>query len=110
MPCPAKSRSSSSAPATRVEIPYGFNVLKWKDAPWKPVGFKIADAMATYWTNCAKTGDPNDSGLPHCPRYDSADKYQVMILGPETHACSAEHQKRFEFLDSFVARYRAKDD
>jgi para-nitrobenzyl esterase len=92
------------------EIPYVFNVLECKSAPWKPVDFKIADAMSTYWTNFARTGDPNGLGLPHWPRYDSADKYQVMILGPEIHARAAEHQKRFEFFDSYVAKYRSDDN
>jgi para-nitrobenzyl esterase len=92
------------------EIPYVFNVPKSENAPWTPVDFKLAGAMSTYWTNFAKTGDPNGSGLPNWPRYDSADNYPVMILGPEIHARAAEHQKRFEFFDSYVGKYRAKAD
>jgi para-nitrobenzyl esterase len=87
------------------EIPYVFGVITWKKAPWQPVDFKISDAMMTYWSNFAKTGNPNGNGLPHWPQYTPQDR-QVMDLGEDIHALPATDQKRFEFIDSFVARYR----
>jgi para-nitrobenzyl esterase len=89
------------------EIPYVFGVLKWKKIPWEPVDFKVSDAMMTYWSNFAKTGNPNGSGLPHWPQYTPQDR-QVMILGEDMHARPATDQKRFEFIDSVVARRRQK--
>ncbi len=67
--------------------------------------FKVSDAMMTYWSNFARTGNPNGSGLPHWPQYTPQDR-QVMDLGENIHALPATDQKRFEFIDSLVDRYR----
>jgi len=37
----------------------------------------LADLMESYWTNFAKTGDPNGSGLPHWPEFDGTQRYLI---------------------------------
>ena len=32
----------------------------------------VSNAMQGYWTNFARTGDPNGSGLPKWPKFDAA--------------------------------------
>jgi para-nitrobenzyl esterase len=33
-------------------------------AVWRPEDRKLSEEMMSYWTNFAKTGDPNGPGLP----------------------------------------------
>ena len=37
----------------------------------KAADFALTDAMGTYWTNFAKTGNPNGAGVPEWPAYKS---------------------------------------
>ncbi len=81
------------------EIEYVFGALKTTDVPWQPEDWKLSDQMMSYWSNFAKTGDPNGPGLPNWPRYDASGR-QVMILdgaGPKAQA--ETHRARYEFLD-----------
>ena len=82
------------------EIEYVFNVLPKRAEPWPPEDHKIAELMSTYWANFAKTGDPNGSGLPQWPAYNSSGTFAVMHFAADSKAAPDKHQKRYVFLDS----------
>ncbi len=63
---------------------------------WRPEDRKLTEEMMDYWTNFAKTGDPNGPGLPEWPRYDKSGA--VMHLDRETHASPDTTRARYEFL------------
>ncbi len=55
------------------EIPYVFgnsDAFGSGDALWEDEDRKVSALMQGYWTNFAKTGDPNGEGLPTWPAYD----------------------------------------
>ena len=39
------------------------------------IDYKLADLIETYWTNFAKTGNPNSNGIPNWPRFDSSQTF-----------------------------------
>lgn len=45
-----------------------------------PAAIKLADQMSSYWTNFARTGDPNGPGLPHWPSVKELKPGETMIL------------------------------
>jgi para-nitrobenzyl esterase len=82
------------------EIEFVFQVLSSRRLPWRPEDRKVSDLMGSYWTNFAKTGDPNGPGLPPWPAYASRDGFQVMHLTADPRPAPDQHRARYEFLDS----------
>ncbi|SEO17928.1 carboxylesterase/lipase family protein [Mucilaginibacter sp. OK283] len=62
------------------EVAYAYDNLKFLNRPWEPIDQQLATTVSTYWTNFAKTGNPNGAGLPLWPSYNATDA-QIMILG-----------------------------
>lgn len=62
------------------EVIYVFNNLRVKDYPWTELDQRVADQLSSYWTNFAKTSNPNGAGLPTWPVYNPKDE-QWMNLG-----------------------------
>lgn len=71
------------------EVPYVFG----------RVSNPVSAAMQQYWTNFAKTGDPNVAGLPRWPRFDAASRGFLEFLdsGPV-----ARHGLRRPFCDLYM--------
>jgi len=78
------------------EIEYVFGALKSQPNPWEPADFKISDAMASYWANFTKTGDPNGAGLARWPVYEGTDP-PMMHFGEQIKAQPQEHRERYVF-------------
>ncbi|MDQ2774784.1 MAG: carboxylesterase family protein [Acidobacteriota bacterium] len=62
------------------DIEFVFETLDSKKLPWTDADRKLSGQISSYWTNFAKSGNPNGSGLPEWPSYTKAGDYQVMHL------------------------------
>jgi para-nitrobenzyl esterase len=81
-PHPEGNGNNPRAPVGAVhfsEVIYVFNNLRMKDYPWTESDRKVADTLATYWTNFAKTGNPNGPGLANWPVYNPKDEFLLNI-------------------------------
>ncbi len=86
------------------DIEYVFGTLDSRsEAVWRPEDRKLSNEIGTYWTNFARTGDPNKpktADLPQWPTYNAADGWQVMHLDAESEARPDNQRARYLFLDS----------
>lgn len=85
------------------EIEYVFRVLPSRDLPWTAEHRQVSELMASYWTNFAKTGNPNAPGLPRWPEYTEKDASPVMTLKPSAAAAPESDRARYVFIDRYVA-------
>jgi para-nitrobenzyl esterase len=80
------------------ELAYVFGTQASIDRPWSDRDRELSEQMQGYWTNFAKTGDPNGPGLPQWPRYDSPSG-KAMELGDDTRPAPVldpEHKVLFD--------------
>jgi para-nitrobenzyl esterase len=78
--------TGSSSTRHSGELPYVFGAPqipgnKMLGATFGPVDVEISKLMQSYWTNFAKTGDPNSSGLPQWPQFETGSE-EIMRFTP----------------------------
>jgi para-nitrobenzyl esterase len=83
------------------EIPYVFGDLDLLQGfAWRPEDHALSEQMEQYWTNFARTGDPNGPGLPQWPVYAPASGWETMHLSPQSAAEPDKNRPRDLFLDT----------
>ena len=91
------------------EIEYVFGALdSVPNVTWDEADRKLSDLMMSYWSNFARSADPNGPGLPKWPGYDKATGDQVMHLDVQSEAKPATDRARYEALDAIAAKARTE--
>ena len=71
--------------------------------PDTPVDSSLSQDIMKYWTNFARTGNPNGPGLPDWPAY-SADKGQYIELGEHIAASSGLYEEYRELISRVTGK------
>ena len=88
------------------DIAYVFGTLDAREgATWRAEDRALSEQIQQYWTNFARTGDPNGPGLPAWPVYKPAD-WQVMHLDNPSAAKPDTQRARYLFLNNLWAQPR----
>jgi para-nitrobenzyl esterase len=79
------------------DIEYVFGALDTRPgADWRPEDRKLSEQMMDYWTNFAKTGDPNGPGLAVWPKF--GEDNQIIHLDNPITSGPSKVEARYEFL------------
>ena len=107
LPAPISKFSPESLAFHSDDIEYVFGTLDTRPgAVWRPEDRKLSDQIMDYWTNFAKSGDPNGAGLPQWPRYDKTQ--MVLHLDAEVTAAPDTTRARYEFLEKWMPAHRGQ--
>jgi para-nitrobenzyl esterase len=68
----------------------------------------VSEEVSSYWTNFAKTGDPNSAGLPAWPAFTDL-KQQVMNLNDPSKAIPVPNLEKLKVLDGYFAWRRSQE-
>jgi para-nitrobenzyl esterase len=88
------------------EMAYVFDHLDLYDAAWTESDRRLAQTIAAYWTNFAKTGDPNGEGLPNWPAFDASGQRVALITREGVQAGGAPNEANLTAIDRLYAAVR----
>ena len=86
------------------DLAYVFNNVGKTGDFWLEEDFAMARAMSSYWTNFAKTGNPNGANLPNWARYEPQNHNTQLLSNPIRTIAGAKREK----LDLLAQRYQTK--
>jgi para-nitrobenzyl esterase len=66
---------------------------------WSKADRKVAQTMSRYWTNLARSGDPNGNGLPSWPAFTSTDS-RVLSFGDPIKVADVANISSLTVLDA----------
>ena len=90
------------------DVAYVFQHLDKSNSDWRPSDDLISEAMATYWTNFAKTGNPNGAGVPEWKPFSNLNP-AVMYFQQQPHLGAVPSSRSLEILDAYFKWRRSPE-
>jgi para-nitrobenzyl esterase len=90
------------------EVAYVFNHLDASNPQTTKTDLSISEAMATYWTNFAKYGNPNGNGVPEWPAISDANPV-VMYFNQTPHMGPVPGAESLKILDAYFKWRRSPE-
>lgn len=85
------------------EVPYIFENLKLLDRPWTPIDWKLSETMSSYWSNFAKSGNPNGTGLSQWAPYNPKN-HTTMELGDRAGPMPEAGPQKLDFFLTYLSK------
>ena len=104
-PFPAGSVRAGWGASHFAELWYVFDHLDHEQWRWTTSDRMLADAIAGYWVNFARSGDPNGPGLPTWPRFDATGGLILRLDDPIAAGLPPE-LATLKVLDEIYAQFR----
>jgi len=106
-PFPAGSVYEGWGASHFAELWYVFDHLDQEPWRWTKADRKVAEEMSSYWTNFAKSGNPNGPNLPPWPEFTKADS-KVLYIGDPVGVGGVANIKSLEVFDGVYTSVRGK--
>ncbi|MGC4055277.1 MAG: carboxylesterase family protein [Paludibaculum sp.] len=94
-----------------LELPYVFGAFRkpaWNWLPFEPVDFTLGESIMSYWTNFAKTGNPNGPTLPNWPAFEGTSQTAMEFTRQGQPQARAKSRPSFCDLDVTGLKSRLK--
>jgi para-nitrobenzyl esterase len=94
-----------------LELPYVFATFQqpaWSWLPFEPIDFTLGESIQSYWTNFAKTGNPNGPTLPNWPSFDASSQTAMEFTQQGNAQARAHSRPAFCDLDVSALKSRLK--
>ena len=105
---PADSPRAGYGAPHGADVRYVFQHLNASSPQVTRADLAISDAMATYWTNFAKHGDPNGDGVPAWAAFSDAHP-AVMYFAQTPHVGPVPSAESLKVLDAYFAWRRTPE-
>ena len=105
---PAGSPRAGYGSGHGADVPYVFEHLNTSNPQITKQDEAISEAMATFWTNFAKRGDPNGEGVPKWPAFSDANPI-VMYFAGAPHTGPVPSAEALKILDAYFAWRRTPE-